>query len=110
VNFDGAPMPPSRRLASAGSGSPGNGSPVVTIALVVLLVATMLTLGTGLTGAAFAHLLRHPAALVLALAVNVLLIPAIAVVLVSQIRQTVMHSTGAISTANGPLRSRPAAQ
>ncbi|WP_336209560.1 hypothetical protein [Nonomuraea sp. LPB2021202275-12-8] len=58
------------------------GSPVVTAGLVVLLVATMLTIGTTLTVEGFTALLRRPRALVAATAVNVVVVPALAVALV----------------------------
>ncbi|WP_031162036.1 hypothetical protein [Streptosporangium roseum] len=55
------------------------GSAPITLGLVLLLVATMLTLGTALTAEGFAVLLRRPRALVAAAAVNVVVVPAVAV-------------------------------
>ncbi|MFD8531664.1 hypothetical protein ACFV0L_30020 [Streptosporangium canum] len=59
------------------------GSAPVTLGLVLLLVSTMLTLGTALTAEGFAVLLRRPRALVAAAAVNVVVVPAVAVALVN---------------------------
>lgn len=55
------------------------GSPLVTVALVLLLVATMLTVGTSLTVRGFHDLLGRPLALVAAVVVNVVAIPAVTV-------------------------------
>ncbi|GAA2378945.1 hypothetical protein GCM10010404_39090 [Nonomuraea africana] len=59
------------------------GSPLVTLGLVLLLVATMLTIGTALTVEGFTALLRRPRALMAAIAVNVVVVPAVAVALVN---------------------------
>ncbi|WP_197287272.1 bile acid:sodium symporter family protein [Planomonospora sphaerica] len=58
-------------------------STVVTIGLVVLLTATMLTIGTALTRQGLAALLRRPRALVAAAVVNVVVVPALALALVA---------------------------
>ncbi|MEV0819957.1 hypothetical protein [Nonomuraea rubra] len=58
------------------------GSPLVTLGLLLLLVATMLTIGTALTGQGLTALLRRPRALVAATAVNIVVVPAAAVALV----------------------------
>ncbi|MEU8109481.1 hypothetical protein AB0C18_37830 [Nonomuraea muscovyensis] len=58
------------------------GPPVVTAGLVMLLVATMLTIGTALTVEGFTTLLRRPHTLAAATAVNVAVVPAAAVALV----------------------------
>ncbi|WP_440106722.1 hypothetical protein [Streptosporangium sp. H16] len=79
-----------------------DGSPTVTIALVVLLVATMLTVGTGLTGSAFTGLLRRPLALALALTVNVIVIPAAAVILTAWLRLDGPIAYGLILAAAAP--------
>ncbi|GGL50097.1 hypothetical protein GCM10014719_59160 [Planomonospora parontospora subsp. antibiotica] len=55
----------------------------VTGGLVVLLAATMLTIGTGLTREAFTRLVRRPGALAAALIVNVVVIPAVALLIVT---------------------------
>lgn len=60
------------------------GSPLVTPALIVLLPATMLTVGTSLTAAGFTALLPPPLVLTAAVVVvaNVVVVPALAVLLV----------------------------
>jgi BASS family bile acid:Na+ symporter len=58
------------------------GSPLVTLALIVLLLATMLTVGTSLTMAGFTALLRRPLVLTAAVVANVVVVPAFAVLLV----------------------------
>ncbi|MGP3935545.1 hypothetical protein [Nonomuraea sp. KM88] len=58
------------------------GSPLVTLGLLLLLVATMITIGTALTGQGLTAMLRRPRALVAAMAVNVVVVPAAAVAVV----------------------------
>ncbi|TQN33235.1 BASS family bile acid:Na+ symporter [Haloactinospora alba] len=58
-------------------------APPVTLGLVLLLVATMTTVGTELSPSGFVRLLHRPATLAVALAANLLLLPASAVALVA---------------------------
>ncbi|GAA3513241.1 putative Na+-dependent transporter [Streptosporangium album] len=59
------------------------GSAPVTLGLVLLLVATMLTIGTALTLEGFTVLRRRPRALVAAAAADIVIVPAVAVALVN---------------------------
>lgn len=77
-------------------------SPLITLALVVLLLATMLTVGTSLTLSGFAALLRRPLALTAAVLVNVVAVPAIAVLLVGLLRLDGAIAYGVILAAAAP--------
>ncbi|MFB4269160.1 hypothetical protein [Nonomuraea sp. GTA35] len=77
-------------------------SPLITLALVVLLLATMLTVGTSLTLAGFAALLRRALALTAAVLVNVVAVPAIAVLLVRLLRLDGAIAYGVVLAAAAP--------
>ncbi|MFB4294654.1 hypothetical protein ACBI99_43960 [Nonomuraea sp. ATR24] len=77
-------------------------APLITLALVVLLLATMLTVGTSLTPAGFAALLRRPLALAAAVLVNVVVVPAIAVLLVGLLSLDGAIAYGVILAAAAP--------
>ncbi|MGW3365019.1 hypothetical protein ACWDOR_18960 [Streptosporangium canum] len=78
------------------------GSAPVTLGLVLLLVATMLTLGTALTAEGFTVLLRRPRALVAAAAVNVVVVPAVAVALVNGLELDGPLAYGIVLAAAAP--------
>ncbi|MFG1697225.1 hypothetical protein [Nonomuraea sp. NPDC049309] len=75
---------------------------MITLALVALLVATMLTAGTSLTVAGVAALLRRPLALVVATAVVVVAVPALAVLLVRLLELEGPIAYGVILAAAAP--------
>lgn len=77
-------------------------SPLITLALVVLLLATMLTVGTSLTPPGLAALLRRPLALTAAVLVNVVAVPAIAVLLVRLLSLDGAIAYGVILAAAAP--------
>lgn len=74
----------------------------VTIALIVLLLATMLTVGTELTISGFVALLRRPLALIVAVLVNTVLVPAVAVLLTAVLRLDAPVALGLILAAAAP--------
>ncbi|MEV2272951.1 hypothetical protein [Nonomuraea africana] len=81
------------------------GPPLVTLGLVLLLVATMLTIGTALTVEGFTALLRRPRALMAAIAVNVVVVPAVAVALVNGLALDGPVATGSCSPQPRPAEA-----
>ncbi len=82
------------------------GSPLVTPALIVLLLATMLTVGTSLTAAGFTALLRRPLVLTAAVVANVVVVPALAVLLVRLLQLDGAIAYGLMLAAAAPAAAR----